>query len=148
MFAGPCRDNGTQRGIITDFAGSSLPPHLVHTTVLYGDVPFLEQVSHLPGWPKNSFMFFHTIFWKNTNGLFNQPNTFFRQWGGKSKLLPESFGAWLFSAHNNPHAREAYIGVSNFALLQTLQWKRKWQPTSVFFPGESRGQRSPAGYSP
>ena len=57
MFAGPCRDNGTQRGIITDFAGSSLSPHLAHTIVLYGDVPFLEQVSHLPGWPKNSSRF-------------------------------------------------------------------------------------------
>ena len=25
---------------------------------------------------------------------------------------------------------------------------RKWQPTPVFFPGESHGQRSLAGYSP
>ena len=27
-------------------------------------------------------------------------------------------------------------------------WKRKWQPTSVFLPGESHGQRSLAGYNP
>ena len=27
-------------------------------------------------------------------------------------------------------------------------WRRKWQPTSVFLPGESQGQRSLAGYSP
>ena len=27
-------------------------------------------------------------------------------------------------------------------------WKRKWQPTPVFLPGESRGQRSLVGYSP
>ena len=27
-------------------------------------------------------------------------------------------------------------------------WRRKWQPTSVFLPGESHGQRSLAGYSP
>src|SRR5574337_1115139 len=27
-------------------------------------------------------------------------------------------------------------------------WKRKWQPTLVFLPGESYGQRSLAGYSP
>ena len=25
---------------------------------------------------------------------------------------------------------------------------RKWQPTPVFLPGKSHGQRSPAGYSP
>ena len=27
-------------------------------------------------------------------------------------------------------------------------WRRKWQPTPVFLPGESHGQRIPAGYSP
>ena len=27
-------------------------------------------------------------------------------------------------------------------------WRRKWQPTPVFLPGESYGQRSLAGYSP
>ena len=26
--------------------------------------------------------------------------------------------------------------------------RRKWQPTLVFFPGESHGQRSLVGYSP
>ena len=29
-----------------------------------------------------------------------------------------------------------------------IPWRRKWQPTSVFLPGESHGQRSLAGYSP
>ena len=29
-----------------------------------------------------------------------------------------------------------------------IPWRRKWQPTPVFFPGESHGQRSLAGYSP
>ena len=27
-------------------------------------------------------------------------------------------------------------------------WRRKWQPTPVFLPGKSHGQRSLAGYSP
>ena len=27
-------------------------------------------------------------------------------------------------------------------------WKRAWQPTPVFLPGESNGQRSLVGYSP
>ena len=27
-------------------------------------------------------------------------------------------------------------------------WKRKWQPTPVFLPGESHGQRRLAGFSP
>ena len=29
-----------------------------------------------------------------------------------------------------------------------IPWKRKWQPTPVFSPEESRGQRSRVGYSP
>ena len=29
-----------------------------------------------------------------------------------------------------------------------IPWRRKWQPTPVFLPGESPGQRSLAGYSP
>ena len=29
-----------------------------------------------------------------------------------------------------------------------IPWRREWQPTSVFLPGESHGQRSLAGHSP
>ena len=29
-----------------------------------------------------------------------------------------------------------------------ISWSRKWQPTPVFLPGESHGQRSLAGFSP
>ena len=29
-----------------------------------------------------------------------------------------------------------------------ISWRRKWQPTPVFLPGKSHGQRSLVGYSP
>ena len=29
-----------------------------------------------------------------------------------------------------------------------IPWRRAWQPTPVFLPGESHGQRSLSGYSP
>ena len=29
-----------------------------------------------------------------------------------------------------------------------ISWRREWQPTPVFFPGEFHGQRSLVGYSP
>ena len=32
--------------------------------------------------------------------------------------------------------------------VRKISWKRKWQPTPVFLPGESHGQRSLTGYSP
>ena len=30
----------------------------------------------------------------------------------------------------------------------SMHWRRKWQPTPAFLPGESHGQRSLVGYSP
>ena len=32
--------------------------------------------------------------------------------------------------------------------VRKIPWRRKWQPTPVFLPGESHGQRSLVGYRP
>ena len=32
--------------------------------------------------------------------------------------------------------------------VRMIPWRRKWQPTPVFLPGKSHGQRSIVGYSP
>ena len=32
--------------------------------------------------------------------------------------------------------------------VRKIPWRRVWQPTTVFLPGESHGQRSLTGYSP
>ena len=32
--------------------------------------------------------------------------------------------------------------------LTDEEWRRKWQPSPVFMPGESHGRRSLVGYSP
>ena len=32
--------------------------------------------------------------------------------------------------------------------IRKIPWRRAWQPTPVFLPGESHGQKSLAGYSP
>ena len=34
------------------------------------------------------------------------------------------------------------------SLVEKIPWRRAWQPTPVFLPRESRGQRSPVGYGP
>ena len=41
--------------------------------------------------------------------------------------------------------------VNDFTEKETINkmkvhWRRKWQPTPVFLPGESQGQRSLVGY--
>ena len=41
---------------------------------------------------------------------------------------------------NNRRGFDPWIGK--------IPWSRKWQPTLVFFPGKSHGQRSLVGYSP
>ena len=33
-------------------------------------------------------------------------------------------------------------------LVVKIPWRRKWQPTPVFLPGKSHGQRSLVDYSP
>ena len=38
--------------------------------------------------------------------------------------------------------------VDSVPELGRFPWRRKWQPMPVFLPGESRGQKSLAGYSP
>ena len=35
-------------------------------------------------------------------------------------------------------------GVTSLSLLTFMYWRRKWQPTPVFLPGESQG-REPGG---
>ena len=42
--------------------------------------------------------------------------------------------------------RETWPGFS--PSVWKIPWRRAWQPTPVFFPGESHGQRSLVGYSP
>ena len=32
--------------------------------------------------------------------------------------------------------------------VRKILWRRKWQPTPVFLPGKSHGQRSLTGYNP
>jgi len=32
--------------------------------------------------------------------------------------------------------------------VRKIPWRREWQPTPIFLPGESHGQRSLEGYSP
>ena len=51
--------------------------------------------------------------------------------GSVVKILPANAG----DGDSTPYVRK-------------IPWKRKWQPTPVFLPGKSHGQRSLAGHSP
>ena len=45
---------------------------------------------------------------------------------------------------NLPAAQETLFRY----LARKIPWRRKWQPTPVFLPGEFHGQRSLVNYSP
>ena len=44
--------------------------------------------------------------------------------------------------------RVGHDSVTSLSLFTFMHWRRKWQPTPVFLPGESQGRRSLVGYSP
>ena len=44
--------------------------------------------------------------------------------------------------------RVRHDSVTSLSLSTFMHWRRKWQPTPVFLPGESHGQRSLVGCSP
>ena len=49
----------------------------------------------------------------------------------------------------NPPANARRLGGHGFdPWVKKMLWRRKWQPTPVFLPGKSHGQRSLVGYSP
>jgi len=49
---------------------------------------------------------------------------------------------------NQPASAEDVDDVGSILELGRFLWRRAWQPTPVFLPGESHEQRSLAGYSP
>ena len=44
--------------------------------------------------------------------------------------------AWRAAVHGVSKSRTQLISLLLFALMR---WRRKWQPTPVFLPGESQG---------
>ena len=52
-------------------------------------------------------------------------------------------GAWWATDHD-PMKSPTRLGDFTFTFT-FMYWRRKWQPTPVFLPGESQGQRNVMG---
>ena len=51
---------------------------------------------------------------------------------------PMGGGAWWAAVHG---VAKSWTRLSNFPFTFTfMHWRRKWQPTPVFLPGESQGR--------
>ena len=50
---------------------------------------------------------------------------------------PMDGGAWWAAVHGVSRVRHDW--ATSLSLFTFMHWRRKWQPTSVFLPGESQG---------
>ena len=62
-------------------------------------------------------------------------------------LLNRDSSGFLLLRHGNRYQGLPSSSVV-WSLVEKIPWRRKWQPTLVFLPGESHGQRILAGSSP
>ena len=56
---------------------------------------------------------------------------------------PMDGGAWWAAVHGV--AKSWHDWATSLSLFTCMHWRRKWQPTPVFLPGESQGQGSLVG---
>ena len=77
--------------------------------------------------------------------------------GLKEKAMPthSSTVAWKIPWMEEPgrlqsmgSRRVRHDSATSLSLSTFMHWRRKWQPTPVFLPGESQGRRSLVGCSP
>ena len=61
-----------------------------------------------------------------------------------SKIIYSWASLVAHTVKNLPAKQETQVR----SLVGKIPWRREWQPTSVFLPRESHGQRSLVGYSP
>ena len=77
-----------------------------------------------------------------------------------SGITPEKVWVWDLAFCSNKPSRKCFPGGSDGKesacnsgdlgrdpSVGKIPWRRKWQPTPVFLPGKSRGQRSLVGYN-
>ena len=56
---------------------------------------------------------------------------------------PMDGGAWWAAVHG---VTKSQARLTSLSLFTFMHWRRKWQPTPVFLPGESQGRGSLVGY--
>ena len=70
-------------------------------------------------------------------------------WGKKAVYIYLSLDFPVALMVNNLPANTGDVKRCGFnPWVEKIRWRRAWQPTPVFLPGESHGQKSLAGHSP
>ena len=66
-------------------------------------------------------------------------------WGCQESDTPEGLTLSLSLTYN---VGDPALGSSGLIPRWKIPWRKEWQPTRVFLPGKSHGQRNLVGYSP
>ena len=62
-------------------------------------------------------------------------------------MIPILISKDVFECKESACQYKRYMRCGFDPWIGKIPWRRKWQPTAVFLPGESCGQRSLVGYS-
>ena len=84
-------------------------------------------------------VFYFIIIWGSGSAAFGEGNGILLQYSCLAN--PMDGGAWWAAVHGVARSRTR---LSDFTFT-FMRWRRKWQPTPVFLPGESQGRRSLVG---
>ena len=96
----------------------------------------------------------HTTKWNaviknNIHEHYGKPTVFPRTQTGKLRTTVSEGASQVVPVVKNPPANARDIrDPSSIPGSGRFPWRKKWQPTPVFLPRESHGQRSLVGYSP
>ena len=132
----------------------SLPGSSIHGIL---QARILEWVvilfSRRSSWPRERSQIFCSAgrfftAWDTKEALFEKV----AYWSEKAMAPHSSTLAWKIPWTEEPGGLQSMrsLGVdhdwaSSLSLFTFMHWRRKWQPTPVFLPGESQGQRSLGG---
>ena len=71
-----------------------------------------------------------------------------QNWAGAGEERAPFTGSYHCPGGSDGKASACSAGDPGSPWVGKISWRRKWQPTPVFLPGESHGRRSLIGYSP
>ena len=117
------------------------------------DISSFNQ-SHLAKCPVFPGIMFILVMFISTFGLvINCITKFFLQGRSEKAMAPHSSTlAWKIPWMEEPSrlqsmgsGRVGHDRATSLSLFTFMHWRRKWQPTPVFFPGESQGRGSLVG---
>ena len=107
-------------------------------------IPWLQPTRLLRPWDfpgKSTGVGCHCLLWKFLYIMYIYGSSF--NWSYLTRGKSMDGGAWRLRSMGSLRVRHDW--VTSLSLFTLMHWRRKWQPTPVFLPGESQGRGSLVG---